>query len=111
MASLSSCSVRDRDYQSGAGTVDVDTYQALTVCILAPTLCKSLFWSTGLTKQETQVPIPRMVAPQFGAHEPVSSIADISDPVDPSGGGQPVRRALGFALTGGETSTTNGAGK
>jgi hypothetical protein len=43
MASLSSCSVRDRDYQSGAGTVDVDTYQALTVCILALVVCKSLF--------------------------------------------------------------------
>src|SRR6266446_7263362 len=42
MASLSSCSVRDRDYQSGAGTVDVDTYQALTVCILALVVCKSL---------------------------------------------------------------------
>src|SRR5712691_1103355 len=43
MASLSSCSVRDRDYQSGAETVDVDTYQALTVCILALVVCKSLF--------------------------------------------------------------------
>jgi len=32
--------VRDRDYQSGAGTADVDTYQALTVCIRAPNLCK-----------------------------------------------------------------------
>jgi len=43
MASLSSCSVRDRDYQSGSETVDVDTYQALTVCILALVVCKSLF--------------------------------------------------------------------
>ena len=35
--------MRDRDYQSGAGTADVDTYQALTVCILALVVCKSLF--------------------------------------------------------------------
>jgi len=53
MASLSSWSVRDRHNRSGAGTVDVDTYKALTVCILAPTLCKSLFWVTGRTKQGT----------------------------------------------------------
>ncbi len=35
--------MRDRYYQSGAETVDVDTYQALTVCILALVVCKSLF--------------------------------------------------------------------
>jgi uncharacterized glyoxalase superfamily protein PhnB len=36
---------------------------------------------------------------------------DIPDPVDPSGGGQPARRALGFVLTSGEASTINAGGK
>src|ERR1700704_2553452 len=34
-------------YQSCAGTVDVDTCQALTVCILARVVCKSLFRVAG----------------------------------------------------------------
>jgi len=39
MASCSSRSVRDRERQNR----DVDTYQALTVCILAGDICKSPF--------------------------------------------------------------------
>jgi hypothetical protein len=42
---LSFC--RDRELQSGSGTVDVDTYQAHTVCILALDVCKSPFQITA----------------------------------------------------------------
>src|SRR6267142_112534 len=47
MASCSSRSVRDRELQSGSRTVDVDTYQALTVCTLARDVCKSPFQIMG----------------------------------------------------------------
>ena len=47
-ASLSFRSAHDdRDHQLGAGTADVNTFKALTVCILARDVCKSLFWVTG----------------------------------------------------------------
>jgi len=52
-----------------------------------------------------------MIASQFGAHQPASSLADIPDPVDPPGGGQLVRRVLGFVLTAGEASTTKWRGE
>ena len=60
--------MRDRDYQSGAGTVDVDTYQALILCILARVVCNSPqghgtaeTGNTGSHSQEgsTAIPGPR----------------------------------------------------
>src|SRR5437899_633835 len=47
MASCSSGSARDRELQSGSRTVNVDTYQAQTVCILARDVCKSPFEVMG----------------------------------------------------------------
>jgi len=58
MASCSSRSGRDRDDQSGAGTADGDTYQALTVCIRAWNLCKSPFQIMG-GQNRTPATIPR----------------------------------------------------
>src|SRR5260370_40184880 len=59
MASCSSRSARDRELHSGSRTVDIDTYQAHTVCILARDVCKGLFRVMGCRKPGTQVPIPR----------------------------------------------------
>src|SRR6476619_5770297 len=43
MASSSSCSGRDREIPVGPRTADVDTCQALIVCILARRICKRRF--------------------------------------------------------------------
>src|ERR1700726_3891477 len=58
MASCSSRSVRDRELRSGSRTVDVDTYQALTVCILAPDVCKSPLQIMG-RQNRTPATVPR----------------------------------------------------
>jgi len=47
MASCSSPSARDRELQSCSRTVDVDTHQAPTVCILTKDIGKSLFQIMG----------------------------------------------------------------
>src|SRR5216683_4642966 len=58
MASCSSRSARDRELRSGSSAVDVDTYQAAAVCILAHDVCKSPFQVMG-RQNRTPATIPR----------------------------------------------------